>query len=106
MKKYYFICHTLKIFCVLHHKVYFNKDKFKQEELDIKTLRIQNKHFAENYTRLKNQLIEQKDEVELMSANEKANAATLSLINRSWEQVCSPNYYNIFYTRGQQIMNF
>ena len=92
IKKYYLvICHTLKKLLTYAKKLYFNKDVFKQEELDIKTLRIQNKHFAENYTRLKNQLIEQKDEVELMSANEKANAATLSLINRSWEQVCSPN---------------
>jgi len=56
------------------------------EELDIKTLRIQNKHFASNYQLLKNNIVNLEDEVELMKANEKANAATLSLINRSWEQ--------------------
>ena len=84
---------TLKKTFNLHHKVYFNKDIFTQEELDIKTLRIQNKHFASNYQLLKNNIVNLEDEVELMKANEKANAATLSLINRSWEQVCSTNYY-------------
>jgi len=56
------------------------------EELDVKTLRIQNKHFADQHKFLRNELKELQDKIEDMEVKEKAKKATLSLINRSWEQ--------------------